>query len=61
MGDFIAHCTPLFSGLLGGGARTMGQLWFSFFPPCYLAASYLIHKARYLNAMTLGDETARHV
>jgi iron complex transport system permease protein len=44
--------------MLGGlGLAQWNQLWFPFIT-LLLGASYLIYKARYLNAMMLGDETA---
>lgn len=57
MGDHRAAHTVIFWMLGGLGLAQWGQLWFPFIT-LLLGASYLIHKARYLNAMTLGDETA---
>jgi iron complex transport system permease protein len=57
MGDHRASHTVIFWMLGGLGLAQWGQLWFPFFTLLF-GASYLIHKARYLNAMTLGDETA---
>ncbi len=57
MGDHRASHTVIFWMLGGLGLAQWDQLWF----PCLallLGASYLIYKARFLNAMTLGDETA---
>lgn len=57
MGDHRAAHTVIFWMLGGLGLAQWGQLWF---PVCtlFFGACYLIYKAKYLNAMTLGDETA---
>ncbi|ETX12366.1 ABC transporter permease [Marinomonas ushuaiensis DSM 15871] len=57
MGDHRASHTVIFWMLGGLGLAQWGQLWFPFFT-LLLGAGYLIYKARYLNAMMLGDETA---
>ena len=57
MGDHRASHTVIFWMLGGLGLAQWGQLWFPFLT-LLLGASYLIYKARYLNAMMLGDETA---
>lgn len=57
MGDHRASHTVIFWMLGGLGLAQWNQLWFPFIT-LLLGASYLIYKARYLNAMMLGDETA---
>ncbi|MEP0072552.1 MAG: iron ABC transporter permease [Marinomonas sp.] len=57
MGDHRASHTVIFWMLGGLGLAQWGQLWFPFLT-LILGAGYLIYKARYLNAMMLGDETA---
>ncbi len=57
MGDHRASHTVIFWMLGGLGLAQWGQLWFPLFT-LILGAGYLIYKARYLNAMMLGDETA---
>lgn len=57
MGDHRASHTVIFWMLGGLGLAQWGQLWFPFLT-LLLGASYLIYKARYLNAMILGDESA---
>lgn len=58
LGDHRASHTVIFWMLGGLGLAQWGQLWFPF--ACLVfGTSYLIYRARYLNAMTIGDETAR--
>jgi len=57
MGDHRASHTVIFWMLGGLGLAQWSQLWFPLMT-LLLGASYLIYKARYLNAMMLGDETA---
>jgi iron complex transport system permease protein len=57
MGDHRASHTVIFWMLGGLGLAQWNQLWFPFIT-LLVGASYLIYKARYLNAMMLGDETA---
>jgi len=57
IGDHRASHTVIFWMLGGLGLAQWGQLWFPFMT-LLLGASYLIYKAKYLNAMILGDETA---
>jgi len=57
IGDHRASHTVIFWMLGGLGLAQWGQLWFPFIA-LVLGGSYLIYKARYLNAMMLGDETA---
>lgn len=57
MGDHRASHTAIFWMLGGLGLAQWGQLWFPFLV-LLLGAGYLMYKARYLNAMMMGDETA---
>ncbi|MBU2020757.1 MAG: iron ABC transporter permease, partial [Gammaproteobacteria bacterium] len=57
MGDHRSSHTVIFWMLGGLGLAQWGQLWFPLVT-LLLGSSYLIYKARYLNAMTLGDESA---
>jgi len=57
MGDHRASHTVIFWMLGGLGLAQWEQLWFPF-SALLLGFSYLIYQAKYLNAMTLGDETA---
>jgi len=57
IGDHRASHTVIFWMLGGLGLAQWGQLSFPFMT-FLLGAAYLIYKAKYLNAMTLGDETA---
>jgi len=57
MGDHRASHTVIFWMLGGLGLAQWAQLWFPLLT-LLMGASYLIYKAKYLNAMTLGDETA---
>ncbi|WP_067019520.1 FecCD family ABC transporter permease [Marinomonas spartinae] len=57
MGDHRASHTVIFWMLGGLGLAQWGQLWFPFLTLIFCSA-YLIYKARFLNAMMLGDETA---
>lgn len=57
LGDHRAAHTAIFWMLGGLGLAQWGQLWFPLVA-LLLGSSYLIHKARYLNAMMLGDESA---
>lgn len=57
MGDHRASHTVIFWMLGGLGLAQWGQLWFPI-GTLLLGSAYLIYKARYLNAMILGDETA---
>ncbi|TEW55671.1 iron ABC transporter permease [Psychromonas sp. RZ22] len=58
MGDHRASHTVIFWMLGGLGLAQWNQLWFPLVT-LIIGASYLIYKAKYLNAMILGDETAR--
>jgi len=57
IGDHRASHTVIFWMLGGLGLAQWGQLSFPLITFA-LGAAYLIYKAKYLNAMTLGDETA---
>lgn len=57
MGDHRSSHTVIFWMLGGLGLAQWGQLWFPF-ATLLLGSVYLIYRARYLNAMTLGDESA---
>lgn len=57
MGDHRSSHTVIFWMLGGLGLAQWGQLWFPLVT-LLLGSGYLIYKARYLNAMTLGDESA---
>lgn len=57
MGDHRSSHTVIFWMLGGLGLAQWGQLWFPLVT-LVLGSGYLIYKARYLNAMTLGDESA---
>ena len=57
LGDHRASHTVIFWMLGGLGLAQWNQLWFPFLALC-IGAYYLIYKAKYLNAMILGDETA---
>ncbi len=57
MGDHRSSHTVIFWMLGGLGLAQWGQLWFPLVT-LLLGSGYLIYNARYLNAMTLGDESA---
>lgn len=57
MGDHRSSHTVIFWMLGGLGLAQWDHLWFPLFS-LVLGSSYLIYQARYLNAMTLGDESA---
>ena len=57
MGDHRSAHTVIFWMLGGLGLAQWQQLWFPLLT-LLLGSGYLIYQARYLNAMTLGDETA---
>ena len=56
-GDHRSSHTVIFWMLGGLGLAQWGQLWFPLVA-LVLGSGYLIYNARYLNAMTLGDESA---
>lgn len=58
MGDHRASHTVIFWMLGGLGLAQWNQLWFPLLT-LLIGIGYLIYKAKYLNAMMLGDETAR--